>query len=184
MENIRKPIGNSLRFKVFKRDNFSCQYCGATPPTVILEVDHINPVANGGKNNIDNLATACFNCNRGKHAGLLTDIPQTLVDKAHDIKEREAQLKGYTKILQAKANRIEVETWRVVAAIEEVERAEEYGTRRLQSIRYFLTVLTIFDVLEAAQIANVKFRHKSEKSFRYFCGICWRKIREANDGSF
>lgn len=182
MENIRKPIGNSLRFKVFKRDNFSCQYCGATPPTVILEVDHINPVANGGKNNIDNLATACFNCNRGKHAGLLTDVPKTLHDKSLEIKEREAQLKGYTKILQAKADRIEADTWTVAAALKGVERAEEYDRRRLQSIRLFLNSLDVFDVVQSAEIATSKFNYGTDKMFRYFCGICWRKIKEANNG--
>lgn len=51
----RKPITKKLRFEVFKRDAFTCQYCGRMVPDVILEVDHINPVANGGDNDIMNL---------------------------------------------------------------------------------------------------------------------------------
>lgn len=60
----RKNIPNYIRFQVFKRDKFTCQYCGRSG--VELEVDHINPVANGGTNDIDNLITACKDCNRGK----------------------------------------------------------------------------------------------------------------------
>lgn len=58
----RRPVSKKLRFEVFKRDNFKCQYCGASAPDVILEVDHINPVAKGGKNDILNLVTSCRDC--------------------------------------------------------------------------------------------------------------------------
>lgn len=70
----RKSLGNKLRFEVLKRDGFTCQYCGAKAPDVQLEVDHIFPVALGGKDEIDNLITACRNCNQGKKATMLTDM--------------------------------------------------------------------------------------------------------------
>ena len=74
MENgTRKPIGQKTRFEVFKRDRFTCQYCGRSAPDAVLEIDHINPVANGGDNDILNLVTACKECNRGKGARLLDD---------------------------------------------------------------------------------------------------------------
>ena len=41
-ENIRVPMSKKMRFDVFKRDGFQCQYCGSTPPSVVLEVDHIH----------------------------------------------------------------------------------------------------------------------------------------------
>ena len=44
----RKSMSRKLRFEVFKRDRFTCQYCGAKAPDVILHVDHIHPVAAGG----------------------------------------------------------------------------------------------------------------------------------------
>lgn len=62
----RKPLPKGLRFEVFKRDKFKCQYCGANAPEVILNVDHIVPVAGGGGNGITNLITACQSCNSGK----------------------------------------------------------------------------------------------------------------------
>lgn len=62
----RTSISKSTRFEVFKRDAFTCQYCGSKAPDVVLEVDHIDPVANGGTNDILNLVTACRPCNAGK----------------------------------------------------------------------------------------------------------------------
>lgn len=69
----RKPISKKIRFEVFKRDSFTCQYCGAKAPDVELEVDHIEPVSKGGDDNILNLVTACFDCNRGKFDRELDD---------------------------------------------------------------------------------------------------------------
>jgi 5-methylcytosine-specific restriction endonuclease McrA len=37
-----------VRFEVFKRDNFTCRYCGRKTPEVVLEVDHVVPVAEDG----------------------------------------------------------------------------------------------------------------------------------------
>ena len=69
----RKGISKSTRFEVFKRDSFTCQYCGKSAPDVVLEVDHINPVSKGGDDDISNLITACFDCNRGKSDKKLTE---------------------------------------------------------------------------------------------------------------
>ncbi|MCG3127257.1 MAG: hypothetical protein CHACPFDD_02115 [Phycisphaerae bacterium] len=70
----RKSIAKSVRFEVFKRDSFRCQYCGAAAPNVLLEIDHIDPVANGGNNEILNLITACTDCNAGKRDRKLDDL--------------------------------------------------------------------------------------------------------------
>jgi HNH endonuclease len=69
----RIQLSNKIRFEVFKRDLFTCQYCGKKAPDVILNIDHINPVKEGGDNNIFNLLTSCFNCNNGKSAIKLDD---------------------------------------------------------------------------------------------------------------
>jgi len=69
----RTGLTKRIRFEVFKRDKFTCQYCGLKSPEAILNVDHINPVANGGGNDIINLITSCFDCNNGKSDKLLQD---------------------------------------------------------------------------------------------------------------
>lgn len=69
----RKSLGKKVRFEVFKRDSFKCQYCGATAPDVVLQVDHIKPVAEGGTDEMVNLITSCQPCNSGKGARELSD---------------------------------------------------------------------------------------------------------------
>lgn len=64
----REPIGKKLRFEVFKRDSFTCQYCGAAAPKVELHVDHVVSVRDGGPTCRENLVTACARCNTGKGA--------------------------------------------------------------------------------------------------------------------
>ncbi|MFG2292012.1 HNH endonuclease [Streptomyces sp. NPDC048603] len=48
-------------------DLWSCAYCDASAgPMVVLEVDHIHPLAKGGVHEWSNLAPACRECNRAK----------------------------------------------------------------------------------------------------------------------
>jgi hypothetical protein len=62
----QNEISKKLRFEVFKRDGFTCQYCGRKPPDVELELDHIVPKNQCGRDEAGNLITACKDCNRGK----------------------------------------------------------------------------------------------------------------------
>lgn len=59
----------ALRIAVFQRDNYRCVYCGSPKR---LECDHVIPLSRGGTNDITNLASACYLCNRDK-ADLLLD---------------------------------------------------------------------------------------------------------------
>ncbi len=62
----RKSLSKKTRFEVFKRDSFTCQYCGKKAPDLVLQVDHIKPVASGGSDDLMNLITSCQPCNAGK----------------------------------------------------------------------------------------------------------------------
>lgn len=75
----RKNIPKKIRFEVFKRDKFTCQYCGAKAPDAVLHVDHIHPVSKGGTNDIMNLVTSCDSCNGGKSNVLISD--SSAIDK-------------------------------------------------------------------------------------------------------
>lgn len=102
----RKGLSKSVRFEVFKRDGFTCQYCGGQAPDVILHVDHINPVANGGENDILNLITACKDCNSGKGAKTLDDNSTIAKQRAQleELNERRQQLEMMLEWRQALAN--------------------------------------------------------------------------------
>lgn len=54
------------RSNLFKRDRFTCQYCGAKPRTSEMTIDHILPRSRGGLSSWENCVLACFNCNRKK----------------------------------------------------------------------------------------------------------------------
>ena len=90
----RQSLSKKVRFEVFKRDSFTCQYCGKKAPEVILAVDHIEPVAKGGADDMLNLITSCFDCNSGKSDRTLDDT--TILDKQHkqlaELQERKQQI--------------------------------------------------------------------------------------------
>lgn len=179
--NLRKPMSKKLRFDVFKRDGFQCQYCGRTPPAVVLEPDHIHPVAKGGKNDIDNLVTACFDCNRGKSAFLLSAIPQSINEKAEILKERESQLKAYQKLLRSKNSRLETEIDQVSDIYSVfVPGYVLNGSARI-TVRLFIDKLGVSIVEESMRIAGSRWKYRNNKIFKYFCGICWNRIRELPD---
>ena len=65
----RAKMTDSLRYDILRRDGFKCCICGATAEDGIkLHVDHIKPVAKGGKTEKSNLRTLCDRCNHGKGA--------------------------------------------------------------------------------------------------------------------
>jgi 5-methylcytosine-specific restriction endonuclease McrA len=69
--SARDPRGQrtaslALRFAVFRRDSYTCQYCGRRAPEFPLHVDHVVAWSRGGKTELANLQTACNECNLGK----------------------------------------------------------------------------------------------------------------------
>ena len=65
----RALMTSKLRQKIKERDNYTCKYCGNSThsePNLLLEIDHIVPVAKGGCTVEDNLQTLCWKCNRAK----------------------------------------------------------------------------------------------------------------------
>lgn len=180
---MRKQISKKLRFEIFHRDGFSCQYCGSTPPNTVLHIDHIFPVKSGGTNDQDNLITSCEACNLGKSAKHLNDVPLSIKERSKRILEIEDQLKGYNEILLAKADRIEQQAWMVVAELQGVDFAESYNRARLLSIKKFLELLPVSEVIEAAEITIARWGETTkDRTFKYFCAICWNKIRGYKHG--
>ena len=64
----RGKVSNKLRFAIYARDGYRCRKCGRK--TDDLEIDHIIPIAKGGKTVYDNLQTLCRRCNKRKGSGL------------------------------------------------------------------------------------------------------------------
>ena len=69
-------VNKCMRFDIFKRDNYRCKICGASPANdlkVTLQVDHVIPASKGGETILSNLQTLCSDCNYGKGAKSTTD---------------------------------------------------------------------------------------------------------------
>lgn len=176
----RKSTGKKLRFEVLKRDGFTCQYCGAHPPQVLLVVDHVTPVCEGGDNNMDNLVAACEPCNQGKGGRPLAAVPESLSSKADRIAEAEEQIRGYQDVLRARAARLESETWEVAEVL--WPGSSEKGARRddLVSIKKFIEKVGVVPVLEVAEVTRARApAHSPTRYFRYFCACGWNLVRQA-----
>ncbi|MCK5610983.1 HNH endonuclease [Candidatus Pacearchaeota archaeon] len=175
----RKSLSKKIRFEVFKRDGFVCQYCGNSPPSIILEVDHIKPVKDGGENEIDNLLTSCFDCNRGKGATRLEILPDTLDHKRQLLEEKREQLEQYEKLIASKRRALN----RKVSKLEHMfEEVYEHTWKEMykKTIRDFLEVLPYEEVESAVAIACDRITDP-RGSTKYICGICWNKIRDIQD---
>lgn len=184
-------ISKKIRFEVFKRDGFKCQYCGQNPPIVTLEVDHINPVSKGGEDDINNLITSCFDCNRGKSNIELKRIPNSLQDNKEILEERESQYLQYNKLLAKINKRIDKEVLQVVKIFEFYFPKKTLSSQFINvSLKPFIQKINGFEVAAAMEKACRKFQNERRKNLgggcfiepeeaalKYFCGICWNIIK-------
>ena len=101
----RKAMSKKLRFEILKRDWFKCRYCWKTPiDWVKLQVDHIIPVYEWWENEIENLCTACFDCNIWKGKTMLSkkQTNRDIKKEMEEMREQETILEEYYKYLRAK----------------------------------------------------------------------------------
>lgn len=174
----RKALSKKTRFEVFKRDSFTCQYCGAHPPQAVLHVDHVIPVAEGGQNDQDNLITSCDACNLGKGARSLDSIPASLASRAADVAEREEQIRGYSEVMAAQRNRVDSDTWDVADIFIDQFRLDGIRKDWFQSIRLFVEKLGAHECIRAMELSVSRKPFSRDQAFRYFCGVCWNLVRE------
>ena len=151
-------VSKRIRFEVFKRDHFKCQYCGRTPPEVVLEIDHITPKAAGGQESINNYITACSDCNRGKGSIKLESIPASIQDNIALLKEKRKQLKAYNRFLLD----LQEETEDAIEQIDGIfnkyfPHYQLSDSFRNSTLRRFLTHLPSAKVQEAMRMACSQF---------------------------
>jgi len=65
------------RREVFRRDNYTCQYCGRRSSD--LTVDHVLPKHLGGRHTWTNVVAACPSCNHHKGGRKLEEARMTLL---------------------------------------------------------------------------------------------------------
>jgi len=175
---VRVAISKRVRFEVFKRDSFTCQYCGAMPPKVPLEVDHVIPVSKGGDNHRMNLITSCFSCNRGKSNIELTSVPESLSGAVERKKIAQQQYKQYQKIIAKEMQIMESD----IDAVQSIYSAAFSGyvfTDRFRiSVKKFIDKLGVVEVEDSMSLACARVRHHEQQVLKYFCGVCWGLIKD------
>jgi hypothetical protein len=175
-------VSKRTRYEVLRRDNHACRYCGCAAPDAVLTVDHVIPVALGGSDKPDNLVAACKDCNAGKaasnpDAALIADVAQK-------------------SLAWGKA----IERWAAIRAAHREER-DDYTRRFLtcwrswhwgpdgetfplpsdfeQSIWQFHALdFPFVELYDAVNIACGNRRVHVDDTWRYMCGVVWRKVEE------
>jgi hypothetical protein len=69
----RRRLSTKVRLAVYQRDQGRCAYCSNPVNWPQYHCDHVEPVAKGGSDDIDNLCVACVPCNLAKAAKSLSD---------------------------------------------------------------------------------------------------------------
>lgn len=187
-------VGQKLRFEVFKRDSFTCQYCGRKPPDVVLNADHVLAKAAGGGDDFENLVTSCWDCNIGKFDRPVdvTALPQR---ESLEIKaERLAQMKALHEMLlgeeKVKSKLVSdlCIVWAKRDGLYHSDGKFNYWSDLPDALRQFLKKLPLDEIHDAIAIAFRKFSRKGvaektyqEYRFKFFCGTCWRKIKQREE---
>lgn len=193
-------ISKRKRFEVFKRDSFTCQYCGQKAPDVVLEVDHIEPRSKGGKDDILNLVTACLECNRGKAAVRLDD--KTVVERRRtQLAELQARREQIEMMADWHKGLLDVDAAGSDAVSDLLSELSAGGfslnESGLKKARGLVRSFGLSEIMECCRIAaDTYFRHKDgdvtqesfEHAFDKIGGIAynrkrWREDPEAAQGA-
>lgn len=171
----RKSIPKRMRFEVLKRDKFTCQYCGRQAPDVVLNIDHIKPVSKGGKNELTNLITSCFDCNSGKSDRELSDDSAVKKQKAQldMLQERREQLEMMRQWQLELTNDVMTESSIVNDVVKKVSGCSlnDNGVRQANKlVKEFGLEL----VCEAVRIAFSTYSD-GQMAWSKVGGICWCK---------
>src|SRR5205823_6933154 len=189
---MRKPISKSLRFEVFKRDSFTCQYCGRKAPDVLLDVDHIEALSKGGTDDLLNLIASCKDCNSGKSDKRLSET--TVLDRQRaqleELQERREQIdmmfqwqKGLLELQDEVTGRLH-DIW---AQHVPGYTLNDNGLRELKKLARTYSVDEIVAAIRIAAEQYIDFRDGAltkdsvELAWKKLTGICrMRRLEEQN----
>lgn len=175
----RKSTGKRLRFEIMKRDGFKCRYCGATAATVLLHIDHVVPVAEGGSSDPANLVTACVDCNGGKSRIPLDESQLPEQEPTSDMLEHAEQMRAYLDAVKERES----------AFGEMADYAESLWKERVShyvngdtstSLRRAVSAVGLDRVIEAIGAVAKSNASSSYDRVRYFNGVI-RNMRNRDE---
>jgi hypothetical protein len=176
-------VSKRLRYEVLRRDNHACRYCGAAAPEARLTVDHVIPVALGGTDEASNLVAACADCNSGKSS---SSPGQPLVDDvaADALRWGAAMARAAAHLMSEYRQRTDLHD-RFLAAWNGWTFGPELKRQTLplpagwrSSVDGLLAAGLPEELLhEAVDIAMGAQHVRADNTFRYMCGVAWRKVQ-------
>lgn len=179
-------LTKKTRFEVLKRDGYKCRYCGRKAPDVVLHVDHVLAVSNGGTDCPSNLVAACLECNLGKSARRLDAVIGPLNMAVAPLGESISELEEYRRKLLEKSKH-ESEKMELLigywCGMEGQDINYDYWVAPWgleKSLGIFSKRLSGSDIMEAMTIAFRKIGGpgQSRRRMLYFFKICWSWIKE------
>lgn len=180
-------VSKRLRYEILRRDNHTCRYCGGVAPDVTLTVDHVVPTALGGSDDPSNLVAACKDCNAGKtsnhpDAPLVADVADRAVQWGAAL-ERWAHLRGLRREERDQYVEMFDYDWRVwkwgpEENRQEIPRPADWKPTIWQ---FFELGLPYEELEDAITIACGNERVRVDETWRYFCGVIWKKVTKMQD---
>jgi len=164
----RKGITPKTRFEVFKRDKFTCQYCGKSAPDIILHIDHIDPVFNGGHNDILNLITSCKDCNLGKSKNLLSDN-SVIVKQQKQLEELQERREQIELMLQWRESLLSIDDEIVEKVNKKIISLTGFGVSKdgKKLINSWVKKFGIMDLFDSVEISFNQY-YGDESNFSNF----------------
>jgi HNH endonuclease len=160
----RKAISKKLRFEIFKRDKFTCQYCGVRAPDVVLQCDHVEPVVRGGETTALNLVTSCIGCNAGKGSTRLDDA--TALAKQREELQRLAERREQVQMLLAWHRELSKSADCDLDALathwHEVAVPYKLNARGLDEVRKYLRTFGLAALLAAIDVSVCQYIKRDE----------------------
>ncbi|OHB54278.1 MAG: hypothetical protein A2173_02460 [Planctomycetes bacterium RBG_13_44_8b] len=155
----RISISKRIRFEVFKRDKFTCQYCGKKAPDVILEIDHMHPKSKGGSDEMLNLITSCRECNRGKK-DIRLDDQSTLQKQRREIEERQERREQIELMFKWRESLRDSDRKKLNKVVKYIDKKidkfqlNENGRRTIEKL---INKFSLPDILDAIDISAKKY---------------------------
>ncbi len=171
-------VSKRLRYEILRRDNFTCQYCGAKAPDVNLVVDHVAPKALVKDDSASNLVAACPDCNKGK-TSMAPDAPLVAA-----VNEKAAQYAvALNRVIEQRQAK-QTDDTQLVRWFDKMwcgwtsTPMDRDGNWESSVLRFRAIGLTPEFIERAVNSAMGNRRISGRNVWSYFCGICWNEVKD------
>ena len=138
---------SSIKRRMLKNQKIAhCEYCG-NKTKEILQIHHIDSVANGGNNDLNNLIILCPNCHKAAHAGIIKkDELQKLKKEPNEHKNRDIieQLNSYIFSLEQKNEFYQKEIFRLQMENQKIKNSKIFTVIKKENKEKYNLFLNFF----------------------------------------